>query len=134
MKKRRLTRILTLLGILVAIAIIAVILMAVFLNQGMADAMNLTIQPVTAIKLADGNYSGGYDSGRWTNQLAVTVKGGRITDIAVQKTVLFEKPEVTQALIQRVIAAQKADVDVISGATATSKAYLKSIESALRGQ
>ena len=56
--------------------------MAVFLNQGMADAMNLTIQPVTAIKLADGNYSGGYDSGRWTNQLTVTVKGGRITDIA----------------------------------------------------
>ena len=54
--------------------------------------------------------------------------------MANTKTVLFERPEVTQELFDNVIAAQSIDVDVLSGATVTSKAYLKSIENALSGK
>jgi len=134
MKKKPLARILTVLGILFAVFLIISIGAALLLIRGLNETQALSINPVTAAKLADGTYDGHYGDGRWANQLAVTVKGGRITDIQVRKTVVFEKPEVTTDLISRVIQAQKADVDIVSGATATSKAYLKSIEDALDGQ
>jgi uncharacterized protein with FMN-binding domain len=79
----------------------------------------------------DGTYTGKYDGGRWSNELSVTVKDHKITKIDVVKDVTFPKPEWTDQLFKEVIEKQSVDVDVVSGATVTSKAYLKSIENAL---
>ena len=76
-------------------------------------------------------YTGTYEGGRWSNEVAVTISDHQISQIDVVKTVKFEKPEATDALFSRVIQKQDTTVDVISGATVTSKAYLKSIENAL---
>lgn len=131
MKSKLLKRTLVAISILIALFAVIGLAMAFFLSRGLAETQALKIRPVTAGSLADGTYAGQYGDGRWANQLDVTVKDGRITAIQIRKTVQFEKPEVTRELISRVVAAQKADVDVVSGATATCKAYLKSIEAAL---
>jgi uncharacterized protein with FMN-binding domain len=61
----------------------------------------------------------------------VTIKGGKIESIEAEKPVTFGEAGMANALFASVVAAQNTDVDVQSGATLTSKAYLKSIETAL---
>ncbi len=62
----------------------------------------------------------------------ITIKEHKIIKIDVVKDVFFSKPEVTEALLSKVLEKQNANVDVISGATVTSKAYLKAIENSLK--
>lgn len=102
-----------------------------FMTSGLKSAQIMAIQPIAVTQIEDGVYEGTYGKGRWANAVDVTVKDGAITDIQVKKTVTFEKPEMTSALIEKVIDKQNIDVDLVSGATATSKSYLKSIEDAL---
>ncbi len=93
---------------------------------------NLAINDVKLSALKDGSYIGKYKAGRWTNEVSVIVKDHKITKIDLVKDVLFPKPEVTKELFNKVIEKQLVPVDAISGSTITSKAYLKSIESALK--
>ncbi|MFY9135653.1 MAG: FMN-binding protein, partial [Bacillota bacterium] len=68
---------------------------------------------------------------RWSNKVRVTVESGRVTDIDVVEDVLFRSAEWTEKIIDSVMEEQSLDVDIISGATITTKAYLKAIENAL---
>lgn len=120
----------------IILIVIGVIVLAIgggilYITSGLETGENLAINPVNVAPLEDGRYPGSYDGGRWSNEVAVTISNHQITQIDVIKTVKFEKPEVTTALINAVIEKQNTTVDVISGATVTSKAYLKSIENAL---
>ncbi len=124
-------KVLIVLAVLAGVVVLAFGGFALFMNNGKAATEQLAIAPVNPAGLADGEYEGGYNGGRFTNQVTVTVKGGKITAIDVKKTVALERKETTQDLINDVITAQNTDVDVKSGATITSKAYLKSIEDAL---
>jgi uncharacterized protein with FMN-binding domain len=70
-------------------------------------------------------------------QVRVTVVHGRIVKVAAlrlpqgnQMDVRLSKPA-ARVLEQRVISAQSADVDMVSGATYTSEGYLRSLQSAL---
>lgn len=101
-----------------------------YLSRGLEDVANLNIYPVALSEISDGEYIGKYHGGRWTNEIKVTVKNHQIVQIDVLKDVLFSRPEVTSKLINQVVKQQKLDVDSISGATVTCKAYLKSIENA----
>jgi len=67
----------------------------------------------------------------------VTVIHGRIVNVAAlrlphgnQMDTELSKPA-ARVLERRVISAQSADVDVVSGATYTSEGYLRSLQSAL---
>ncbi len=70
-------------------------------------------------------------------QVRVTVVHGRIVNVAAlriphgnQMDVQLSKPA-ARALERRVISAQSASVDMVSGATYTSEGYLRSLQSAL---
>lgn len=70
-------------------------------------------------------------------QVRVTVTHGRIINVAVlrlphgnQMDVQLSKPA-ARVLESRVISAQSANVDMVSGATYTSEGYLSSLQSAL---
>lgn len=118
-----------------AVAITALVIifagLFLFVTRGLDEKSQPELAGVTAQGIADGTYEGGYDGGRWTNRVRVTVSGERITDIAVLQNVLFPLDNVPPELFQRVIGAQTTNVDAVASATVTSKAYLKSIENAL---
>ncbi|MFZ5989327.1 MAG: FMN-binding protein [Bacillota bacterium] len=103
-----------------------------FITRGLEAGRNLKIEDLSLVSLNDGTYNGEYNAGRWTNEVEVTVKDQRITKIDIVKDVLIPNPEVTKELLDKVVAKQETNVDVVSGATVTCKAYLKSIENALK--
>ncbi|MBI9108278.1 MAG: FMN-binding protein [Spirochaetales bacterium] len=107
----------------------------VSLSREHDEARNLPITSINFSKLKDGTYTGEYEGGmyRWrANKVNVTVSSGKVTVIDLQDLSdsgdgFAERRE----LYNRIIEAQSLQVDVISGATLTSKAYLKGVEIAL---
>ena len=102
-----------------------------YLSRGLDSGSKVPINEVDLSTLADGTYTGTYEGGRWTNTVKVTIKDHRISDIKIVDDIIFSQPAVLDKILGRVIEKQKVNVDVISEATVTSKAYLKAIELAL---
>jgi|SRR6056297_898596 len=102
-----------------------------YLSRGLDSGSKVPINEVDLSTLADGTYTGTYEGGRWTNTVKVNIKDQRITAIEIVDDLLFSRPEVVDKILARVIDEQKVNVDVISEATVSSKAYLKAIELAL---
>ncbi|MCC5910866.1 MAG: FMN-binding protein [Clostridiaceae bacterium] len=102
-----------------------------FLSRGLEAGSHLIVNDVNAPMLTDGTYNGRYEGGRWTNEVEVIIKDHKIMEIIVIKDILLVKEEVTEELFQKILKEQSINVDAISGATVTSKAYLKAIENAL---
>ncbi|WP_026393647.1 FMN-binding protein [Acetobacterium malicum] len=119
--------ILSILGVLVLVGAGGVF----YITNGLEAGENLAINPVDLTKIEDGTYAGVYQAGRWTNEVAVSVADHQISNIDVVKTVTIESPEMTSTIINSVIEKQNTTVDTVTGATVSSKAYLKSIENAL---
>jgi uncharacterized protein with FMN-binding domain len=99
------------------------------------EARSLPLDAVDFAKLNDGTYHGAYEGGmyKWrANECDVTVTNGQVTDIqlAVSQDPGGKNTQ-HKALYDRVIEAQSLQVDTISGATLTSKAYLQAVENAL---
>lgn len=124
-------KVITIILVIVGVIVLAIGGGILYITSGLESGANLAINAVNVAQLADGSYTGTYDGGRWSNEVAVTISDHQIAQIDVVKPVKFEKAEVTNALISNVIQKQDTAVDIISGATVTSKAYLKSIENAL---
>ena len=127
-------------GCAVALVLIAALLVFgggigwALLSQEHREAANVSLE-ANFDMLNDGIYYGVYRGGtyKWRkNECVVTVRDGKVTDIQLMGS---DDPggENTQhqVLYDRVIAAQSLQVDTISGATLTSKAYLKAVENAL---
>lgn len=113
-----------------ALALIGIGMM-VFLNIGLSSGKNVRIGVVDFSTLKDGIYHGLHKAGRWSNQVDVTVDTGKVTDIQVTKDVTFSNSEWRDRTLKDVVDEQTLQVDIISGATVTTKAYLKAIENAL---
>ena len=100
-----------------------------------AEARSLPLDRVDFGRLDDGTYHGAYAGGmyRWrANECDVTVAGGRVAGIQLAGSRdPGAKNTGHEALYERVIEAQSLQVDTISGATLTSKAYLQAVENAL---
>jgi uncharacterized protein with FMN-binding domain len=103
-----------------------------YLTRGLEKGSQLAISNVDLSSISDGIYNGSYDSGRWTNKVAVTVKNHKIEAIKLIDDVMVPQAELEDKLFNKVIQTQSVNIDVVSGATVTSKAYLKSIENALK--
>lgn len=100
------------------------------MTRGLTEGKNVEINNVDISKLADGTYSGQYSKGRWNSEVEVTVKDNKIEGIKLLSDPLI--PDVSKELSKEIIEKQKVKVDVVSGATVSSKAYLKSVENALK--
>lgn len=109
---------------------------------GRQELKNLTIEAIDFGVLKDGTYIGEYlgqrDSSRNT-KVQVTVRAGRVAEIVVLEGAVDENGAPQELLrglsisdiFDEVMGAQSLQVDVISGATLTSKAHLKALENAL---
>lgn len=119
--------------ILIVIGIIVLLIgsFAIYLTYGLKKGLNVRINDIDLSAVRDGEYTGVYNSGRWSNKVNVTVKDHKITGIKYIKDVVFSMKPVQDKVISDVEEKQSLKIDAISGATVTSKAYLKSIENAL---
>jgi len=95
----------------------------------------LPLNRVDFSDLKDGVYTGAYEGGmyKWRqNSVRVTVSDGKVSDIEqLGIGFTYNEPDKLKALYDRVIREQSLEVDVISGATLTSKGFLQAVENAL---
>lgn len=94
--------------------------------------------PTTTAGYKDGTYTGSVANAFYGNiQVAATISGGKITDVRFLQTPndnpnsLSVNSQATPLLKQEAIQAQSAQVDVVSGATDTSQAFVQSLGAAL---
>lgn len=125
---KKVLKVLLIIVLIIAAAITSGIL---YITSGLKTGANLELSGIDASHISDGIYDGTYNAGRFSNGISVTVKDGRITEIKLIDDVTFAKEETTQEVFSLVLKEQNTTVDVVTGATVTSKAYLKSIENAL---
>lgn len=102
----------------------------VFLSTGL-NLKNAAIKNVDISSIPDGTYMGEISGNRFGNKLEATVSGGRIVDIRIVNDMAIAVPDVSSKIFAKVLESQSLQVDSVSGATVTSKAYLKSLENAL---
>lgn len=88
--------------------------------------------------LADGTYTGAAASTRFgAVQVAITVEGGHITAVDVPRYPASNSRDrqinerALPVLTSETISAQSAQIDMVSGATYTSRGYLQSLQSAI---
>ena len=120
--------------IILAILLIGVSTMIFIFMNGMDDAKAIQVNAIDLSNVEDGEYVGSFDLTRWSNEIIVTVKDHQIIELELVDDVMFKIDEVTKTLFDRVIQNQSLDVDIETGATVTSHAYLKAIENALEGK
>lgn len=97
-------------------------------EQKVVNALSITRQDMS---IHDGTYYGYYQYGRITYGVDVTIKNYAITDIQVVSNRTNKYARMAEGVIKNVLARNNVDVDVIAGATTTSKALLKAIEQVL---
>lgn len=98
-----------------------------------ASSVQRAAAPPTAVPtgLRDGTYTGVGNSRRGSIQAAVTVKAGRITDVAITGASTQYPVAWISALPGEVVADQSAQVDLVSGATYSSLAFQGAVQQAL---
>lgn len=86
----------------------------------------------------DGQYTGDVADAYYGNiQVKATISGGKITDVVFlqypsdRSTSVFINRQAMPYLKQEAIAAQSGNVDIVSGATLSSQAFIQSMNSAL---
>lgn len=91
---------------------------------------DITISNVDISKAADGTYTGSYEVLWVAAEVRVTIKNHKIEGIEL---VSHKNGRGTSAEIipVKVVEAQSLEVDIVSGATSSSKVILKAIENAL---
>lgn len=92
---------------------------------------NLPIKNINIDNIADGTYNGEAKQGNYVYKVRVEVENHKIVNIdGVDNR---KSPYVTYAegVFSKIIKQQKVDIDVVTGATTTSKAFMKAVENAL---
>lgn len=110
----------------------AVVLMSViWATKDLSDIKAVELGVIELEELDNGNYHGNYKNGRFSNELIVEIKDQKIIDVQVIKPVPNSNEQFISDLRNTILLEQSLEVDAVSGATYTTKAYLKSIENAL---
>jgi uncharacterized protein with FMN-binding domain len=101
-------------------------------NQGMDKIHALTIKTPALSAVYDGEHYGKYCEGRWCYDITVIIKDHKISDIKLNNDKMRMFKDLHATLIKKIIEQQRIDIEAISGATITSKAFLKAVENAVR--
>jgi uncharacterized protein with FMN-binding domain len=107
-------------------------------DDGSSSASSGTGSAGSLAAYADGSYTGDAASTRWGDvQVSVTIADGSIDSVQFLSYPDGDprsaqiNAQAAGMLVQEAIQAQSADVQVISGATFTSEAFIQSLDSAL---
>lgn len=123
---------LVVLGVVAVIVVGAVIAVNLLQNDLVKQVSEITIADVDLAKVPDGTYDGKYKVFPVAVEVRVSVENHRITGIDLVKHDNGQgKP--AGVIPGKVTEAQSLNVDIVSGATYSSKVILKAIENALAG-
>jgi uncharacterized protein with FMN-binding domain len=100
------------------------------LERNLQALRDLPIQNINLSSFADGAYHGSYKEFPVAAEVLVTIKDHRITDIDLIKHSNGQGAS-AEIIPAKVVEAQALSVDIVSGATYSSKVILKAIENAL---
>lgn len=111
--------------------VVLVATMIIGATAGMGEIRKLVVSDVDLTGIDDGVYSGTYHKSRWTYDMEVTVTGHKIVSIknTNPKTKMAKKFDETAA--RKIIEKQSPNIDAVSGATISTKAFGKAVENAL---
>jgi uncharacterized protein with FMN-binding domain len=96
-----------------------------------APAPSPTAQTGTQAGYKDGTYTGSGDSRRGGFEVAVTIQGGRIANVALTRVWTQYPASRIAALPGQVVARQSTAVDRVSGATYSVQAFRQAVDAAL---
>ncbi|HYE12309.1 MAG TPA: FMN-binding protein [Patescibacteria group bacterium] len=102
------------------------------LNETYKEIRTMAIEEVSMDNSKDGVYQGEYSYSSTTCKVEVVVRDHKIADIKVLSSGKSEYAKKAEAVLDKVIEKQTLQVDVVAGATTTSKALLKATENALK--
>lgn len=94
------------------------------------ETKNLTINNPDLALIPNGIYEGYYEGGPVKVLLEITVNNHQITNIEIRKHD-HGRGEKAESITESILKTQSLEVDVITGATVSSKAILKAAEKAL---
>ena len=110
-----------------------ILLASLVLVVGCVNINDIVITSPDLNRIADGTYRGSSKVGPVRVTLDVSARSGAITSIQIVKHI-NGRGKRAEEIVPAIIKAQSLDVDVISGATFSSKAILKASENALSGK
>jgi uncharacterized protein with FMN-binding domain len=105
-----------------------------YITSGLDTIAKTQVGQVDITSVPDGVYTGDFSGNRWANTVQVTVSGGKIADIALLKGQMITKQDFAGQVFEAVMEKQSLDIDVVSGATVSTKGYLLAIEDALENK
>lgn len=117
--------------IILGVVLVLAAVMFFFMMNGMNKLRKMKIKDIDMSQVADGDYTGSCNIGRWAVTLKVTVKNHQIVDVQEVKKMLTDLPEINQKIIEELKDKQSLQLDAVSGASVNTKAYLKAVENAL---
>lgn len=118
-------------GLVITTALAAFAIAGYYLNKDYQNnVQNLTITNVNPNTVQDGVYRGFAELTYVGVQTEVVVSNGVILDVTLLQH-RQKRGEPAEVLIDQVVEGQTLELDIVSGATASSKLILKSIENAL---
>ncbi len=120
------------LGVMAGLIIITGAAGFFFLTRGLEEVASVQVGEIYPGQKEDGIYEGYYENYRWKNEVAVHIEDGRIVEIIVNDAQREDQEGLERKMTDAVMEAQSTQVEVVSGATVSSKAYLKAIEDALQ--
>jgi len=134
MEKKKLTAgkiILRIFLSIISVILVICICGAGFVMLGKNKTIHAQLNGISLESVADGTYEGSYSGFRWSNTVAVTVADHKIVDIQQVKPQVVASQDTIDKLVASVVSSQSTDIDVVSGATADTKAFLSAVENAL---
>ena len=134
MEKKKLTAgkiILRVLLSIISVVVVICLIGAGFVMLGKNKTLTAPLNGISLTSVADGTYEGSYSGFRWSNTVSVMVQDHKITTIEQVKPQVVASQNTITKLIDSVITSQSTDIDVVSGATADTRAFLSAVEDAL---
>ncbi|MET0386585.1 MAG: FMN-binding protein [Polyangiales bacterium] len=118
---------------LMALGVVTVLVtpLAVLCFQSAREVKALVSQEVDLSKLDDGVYASACKRGRWTFDVAVSVRDHRIVSIVCNNTRAHALPLWQQPAANALFATPATTIDVVSGATLNTRAFGRAVARAL---
>ncbi|MBD3318128.1 MAG: FMN-binding protein [Chitinivibrionales bacterium] len=119
--------------VLIVVGVIVLLLAVgfIFATMGLSEIKNMAINEVDLSKISDGVYTGTFQKARWTHNVEVTVKDHKITEIKNTNELPEGNKKLVDGAIEKILQKQSVDIDAVSGATVSTKAFQKAVEDAL---